>query len=525
MKASKLSSIKVWKLAFIFFVAALTGLLSLASCQIQRKPSIILIAVDRLAFNSFACSDDKASSNSGLSTLCFEALRFTHAYTTSLQPAAAVGSLLTGKYPFEHGLHRSYDRLKPEIKTLAEVARQNGYRTAFFSGSPAIMKKTGLARGFDLFDDLSFLEKNNYMTNFKNQSEAALNWISESREDYFMTIYNSELESLKEGETEISSFEKIDENLAGFFSTLKQLNQWESNYIIVAGLQGESDYNRLAETPFSNLHSENTNVTVFIKPPRQKGDEGTHWKIDTPVTLADVGLSLIKTIKDDYLPGPNQLFVHWDLSVLWKKNNTDLNLLNPRKILIETVNPWKKNLESRFAILFKNLLYIENKNDELYNTLNDGLESINISKTANSSQTDFKNENRVLLTKLCDENKFLRWSDYQFENQDWIIANREYWSKPNNRSKILDDEFIRFKNQKKSQPLTTLMIQYYFSKNKFDLLKQLNINHQSKKLSSEKDNLFENARRQSLNLSLENVWGLWNENLTVDQSTLIKEYQ
>lgn len=525
MNSSKLSYLKVWKLAFFYFVVVATGLLSLSGCQNNSKPSFIIIAIDRLAFNSFSCVDEKSSNTSGLSLLCKEALRFTHAYTTSVHPAAAVASILSGSYPYLHGVHRISDRVDAKKKLLSELADHQNYRTSFFSGSPSVTRKTGLSRGFDLFDDYSFLDKKNYLTNFTKQTDAALSWIKEDSDPFFTFIYNSELESLNEGESEISTFEKLDEKLAAFFSELKDQNQWESNYVVVVGLQGKSDYSRTAETVLSNLHSENTNITLFIKPPRQKGDEGINWKVDTPVNLADLGLSLMKTIDNNFLIPVDDLFTVQDFSVLWKKANVQNNLGESRKVLVETTNPWKATTETRYSIIFKNLTYIENQTDELYNTLNDGLETIDISSTATSSQNDFKNENRKLLATVREMKNQTNWTEFKTNIEDWIRTNREYWSKPNSRLRILDSEFLRYKTEKIGQPLTVMMLQNLMSTGKSEQLKELKLKIEPPKTLVEKEMYFDEARLQSINLSLENLWGIWNSSKNWLQSTFITEYQ
>ena len=185
---------------------------------------MIVIAVDRLSFNTFSCGDDKQNSASGLNTLCNEGIRFTHAYTTSTQSAAAMGSLLTGLYPVQHQLHRSFDRLNRQVGLIQEQALRSGYRTLFLSGSPSILKRTGLSAGFDFFDDLTFLEKKTYFLDFKIQAEKFFNLIQDDADAFFSVIYNSELESPNEGESEISKFEKLDEKFFNFFKLLKQKN-------------------------------------------------------------------------------------------------------------------------------------------------------------------------------------------------------------------------------------------------------------------------------------------------------------
>ena len=330
MKAPKVSLFKV----LIILLLIVTGLWSLTSCQDIKKPSFIIVAADQLSFNSFSCNEDRATGISGLNTLCQESIRFTNAFTTSTQTAAAMGSLLSGAYPYQHRLHRSFDRINPEQPLLQEFFKSANYRTSFWSGNPAILKKTGLSRGFDVFDDSSFLNQSMYSMNFKEQTILFRNWANESALPFFSVIYTSELESLNEGETQISSIENFDDKLGLFFNELKAANLWESNYVVVLGLQGKSEYNRPNESAFSNLHSENTNVALFVKPPRQKGDEGINWKIDGAVNLADLGYSLIKTINPLYTLIKDLRFPVWEFSGLWMKNE---NLsADSRKLIVSS---------------------------------------------------------------------------------------------------------------------------------------------------------------------------------------------
>lgn len=514
MKPSKLSLLKVW----ILIAVLATGLWSLSSCQKVKRPSMIIIAVDRLSFNSFSCSDDKQNTTSGLNLLCKEAIRFTHAYTTSVQPAAAMASLLTGLYPVQHQLHRSFDRLQSSSLMIQEKASKLGYRTYFFGGSPSILKKTGLSIGFDIFDDLSFLEKKTYFLDFKYQSEKFLSMAQEDSGPFFTVLYNSELESPNEGESEISSFENLDEKFFHFFGALKRKKIWDENYIIVVGLEGDSDATRLSETAFSNLNSENTMVTLFVKPPRSKGDEGISWKVDAPVNMADLGLSLASTLNsiDSTKQVNNSLETYFpliDFSGIWLNRNQS-TLLNPRKLLIEAADPWNTSTSLRFSVLNRNLVYIESEKTRVYNALTDGLQSIDIS----AQQKPFVQEIDFLLESIRNYYKIKPWKSFKTHWDNWIITNREYWSKPNSRNLLFKKEFERLtkKPSAVTQPLTALLQRYLIKNKKRNELQTLKkLSHQNPRiLFNEKgrEAFFENAKLNSLNLALENIWGLWAPN-------------
>ena len=84
-----------------------------------------------------------------------------------------------------------------------------------------------------------------------------------------------------------------------------------------------------------------------------------------------------------------------------------------------------------------------------------------------------------------------KWTDYQPPDYRWVISNKEYWSKPNSRRSVFQNEKIRLGTNPTSQPLSTLLI--YFQDPKI-----------------EKDAIYEDARKNSYNLAYENIWGLWN---------------
>lgn len=103
-------------------------------------------AVDTPTINEIA-------SNSAVFTNCFS----TNTYTTS-----AHASLFTGLYPPNHGIRAFYKKkLKKDLTTLAEVYKNNGYKTVFCSDLPELFEPLGMAKGFDYKierNDLRLLE-------------------------------------------------------------------------------------------------------------------------------------------------------------------------------------------------------------------------------------------------------------------------------------------------------------------------------------------------------------------------------
>ena len=77
---------------------------------------------------------------------------FAHAHAVLTRPSHA--SILTGTYPFEHGVrdHSGY-RMKPGSITVATLLKQAGFATGAFVGGVPLERRFGLDGGFDVYDD------------------------------------------------------------------------------------------------------------------------------------------------------------------------------------------------------------------------------------------------------------------------------------------------------------------------------------------------------------------------------------
>lgn len=408
---------KVWArpifVTVLFIMLLFVQLLFQTSCQSETKKSVLILAFDQLDNERLNCSEEKNDENSGIALICKEFMRFTHAYTTSLQPAAAIGSILTGQYPLVHGVHRSFDLLNLQIKTTQEIAYNKGYRTGFFAGNPHVLKKTGLSKYFDTFDDSAAAQySNQIIKDFKITSENFLDWQKEDSTPFFAVITNSEIEALNELDTTSTNLEKLDEKLFNFISELKSRGIWDKTYVYVVGLRGSNNYNRLNETAFLNLHSENTLVSLLIKPPRMQGDEGISWKNDIPISLADVGYTLKNFFETDD-PSALDGFPLLNLNQFYSEASD--GAANSRQLLVEASNTWLKSpLQLNFAIISPTLLVIDRKEEtEIFNLATDRFEVVNLNNKKNAEQ-DIPSIRRLFTASITpiDDNGSVMARDY-----------------------------------------------------------------------------------------------------------------
>lgn len=282
-------------------VLVLLLVFGLTGCDRRREPSILVIAVDSLPFNLSLCTRDAPAETSGFRRLCDESIRFTHAATPSVLAVPALASLLTGMNPIDHGVrHNGVPGLRAEATTFGEVALRNRRRTSFFSGGAPVWRRTGLHQGFEVFDDNVNLSGGRLFRPFTESLNAFKVWLAEiGNESFASVIYVSDLSftdtvtETPNGEmrplSEESQLEELDESLNDLFEHLRRKNRWKDTIVVVAGLNGRETSPRAGEIEPLLLNSENTQVSLFIKPATKDRDEAIHWKIDRNVSLADVG--------------------------------------------------------------------------------------------------------------------------------------------------------------------------------------------------------------------------------------------
>ncbi|HYV20764.1 MAG TPA: tetratricopeptide repeat protein [Verrucomicrobiae bacterium] len=125
------------------------------SGHIPEDASLVLISIDGLRVNRLGSyGDAPLSPTPHLDRLAAEGFRFEQATTPVPETFPAHCALMTGASPVGRpSLLRPGAALPSETTTLAEILRASGYQTAAFVGTSAVGRASGLARGFDRFDE------------------------------------------------------------------------------------------------------------------------------------------------------------------------------------------------------------------------------------------------------------------------------------------------------------------------------------------------------------------------------------
>jgi arylsulfatase A-like enzyme/Tfp pilus assembly protein PilF len=144
--------------------AAAVLLLAVAAFLLWRRSSaprapaerlnLLLVTLDTTRADHLGCYGDTAARTRHLDRLAAEGVRFERAYATAPITLPSHASLLTGLYPFEHGVRNNGNfYLADRYATIATVLKGQGYRTAAFVSAFILDRRYGLARGFDTYDD------------------------------------------------------------------------------------------------------------------------------------------------------------------------------------------------------------------------------------------------------------------------------------------------------------------------------------------------------------------------------------
>lgn len=114
---------------------------------------MLLITIDTLRADAMSSYGGPAATPA-LDRLASEGVRFTFAHAQAVLTLPSHTSILTGLYPYEHGVRENSGyRLAPGARTLATLLKAAGYDTGAFVGAFPVHSRFGLNQGFDVYDD------------------------------------------------------------------------------------------------------------------------------------------------------------------------------------------------------------------------------------------------------------------------------------------------------------------------------------------------------------------------------------
>jgi len=250
--------------AFLLFFCKGTNDIS-QEIDLIEKPNIIFICIDTLRADRLASYGYKKIETPHIDSVAKKGVLFSQAICQVPITLPSHCSMFTGLNPTSHDVRENGTyRLDSSERTLAEVLKENGYRTAAFIGGFPLDSRFGLNKGFDFYDDdlnerkgarKKKLWQGHKVSSFERKAtyviDSVTKWLSSNKEnnfflfihlfdphapyappDPFKKTYNHQL---YDGEVAY-----VDYCLGKLFKELKKWKILEEALIIITSDHGES---------------------------------------------------------------------------------------------------------------------------------------------------------------------------------------------------------------------------------------------------------------------------------------------
>jgi len=167
--------------------AALAAACLVAACvpSPPPRPDVLLITVDTLRPDHLGLYGYPRSTTPNIDRWFAPARRFTRAYSTEANTSPSVVSLLSGRYPQDHGVRLLYQLVPDDLVLLTERLPPAYQTAAFVSNIVLTDEAIGLAKRFDHYDDFVADPepyREIYERNAAKTTDAVLAWLRDGRD-------------------------------------------------------------------------------------------------------------------------------------------------------------------------------------------------------------------------------------------------------------------------------------------------------------------------------------------------------
>src|SRR3954463_4858114 len=115
--------------------------------------NILLVTIDTLRADALGAYGGRAATPHP-DALAAPGARLDFAHAHAVVTLVSHASLLTGRYPYEHGIRDNTGyRLRDGQPTAATLLKASGFATGAFVGGFPLDRRFGLTPGFDVYDD------------------------------------------------------------------------------------------------------------------------------------------------------------------------------------------------------------------------------------------------------------------------------------------------------------------------------------------------------------------------------------
>lgn len=301
-------------------LAAAAAALLLMACGERRPRSVLWVTFDTTRADFLGCYGKATARTPNLDRLAAEGTLFLDAVTAVPITLPSHSTMFTGTYPILHGVRdNSLFRLPESRTTLAEVLRSRGFATGAAIGGFPLVRSSGIAQGFDFFDDHITIGIEDYKGDrvpgprpsyFEERpaprvNDAILPWLrAHARRPFFAWAHYwdphhphvppapfSDMypQDLYQGEIAYA-----DQSLGVLLDALKISGVYDSTLIVMCGDHGEGRGEHNEETHSMLAYDSTLHVPLILRVPGEAGGRRVSARVGTvdvmPTVLDFLGI-------------------------------------------------------------------------------------------------------------------------------------------------------------------------------------------------------------------------------------------
>src|SRR5713101_38200 len=285
----------------ILFLAILLVACGRAGVKPSNHTPVILICIDTLRSDHLPAYGYRGVDTPNLDALRADSVLFERAYSHVPLTLPSHVTMFTGTLPGVNGVRDNLGfRLGPSVPTLPELLKKNGYATGAAVSAFVLRRETGIARGFDEYDDQidpanSGANVGRVQRDGGETEQIATRWIAAHEQKpffYFLHLYEphtpydppepyrSRYRLKYDGE-----IARADAIVGDFISFLKAKGIYDDALILLLSDHGEGLHDHGEAEHGIFVYREALQVPLMVKLPREQ-ERGK--SVATPVQLSDV---------------------------------------------------------------------------------------------------------------------------------------------------------------------------------------------------------------------------------------------
>jgi len=284
-------------------------------CAAEVKTSVILITVDTLRADRIESYGYKEGRTPTSNSLAQEGVLFENVLVQTPITLPSHASILTGTYPFYHGVQDVVGRLRRDVPTLAEWFREKGYRTGAVVGSSVLLSQWGLDRGFEFYEDSFPMEgiRQIDFSRVERPAERVISlssaWVDEVRAvPFFLWVHLYDPhDPYIPPEPFASDFRDrpydgeiayLESELGRFFDRLKEWDLYDDTLIIFTSDHGESLGEHDEKYHAYYLYDASLRVPLILKVPQSlsQGRYAPGTRLSNQVRSVDIAPTIIQLL-------------------------------------------------------------------------------------------------------------------------------------------------------------------------------------------------------------------------------------